>query len=231
MVLLHRLAKEKMPYLVTLLFGALGWGATHTVDRLLESPIIEYTTWAAPATQFRIFSLSIYNVSQKQAFNGLTLVFLLPKGSGKFLPNSARIVASPPAWEGEAAPDTRQQSIIFTLPTLHPDGQVRFEAGFEGDTLPAIRLSTAVGPVRLVPPSLETFLVKHELCVLIGMMLFWALCILVLLLRPDTSPSVPEGVPPPWLSQRSSPSPLASHPLVLQDRSWRFAWWMTPTLA
>jgi len=179
--LLGILQLEKMPYIVTLLFLSIGWGVTHTVDRALKSPIIELSTEIKGANPRRMVA-TVRNVSHDVSFKNLTFTFLLPEGH-KF--SEAFAHATPPAWEGNAAPRTAARSATFDLPALHPEGEIRLVVAFEGKTLPELRLQSAESAVRLVQPSFETFIVRHETTLIAGMMTLWIVAIVVVLFYSD----------------------------------------------
>ena len=177
--LLDVLGLEKLPYVATLLFTAIGWGATHTVDRVLKSPILEYSTTLSQGAGKSTISVRIRNISHDQIFKNLAFVFLLPPNSGKF--TEAKKIATAPAWEGDVEPAKADDSVEFELPFLHPNGEVELSAVYEGGQPPTVRLERADGAVRLVKPSVETFLVRHELCVVAAMITLWAATIVFLL--------------------------------------------------
>lgn len=191
---LYSLRVEKAPYLVTILFASLGWGTKHTVDRILASPTIEYTYEVRDTSQNKSVTVTLRNVSHDKIFKNLLFVLLLPPDApGEFL--SVKKTALSPAWEGDNPPHKTKHSGTFDLPALHPNWEVRLVATFSGDISPTLRLHSSETSVRLVQPSVETFLVKHELLFFTSMIIIWALVILVLLSYRKNTLDLPEPDP------------------------------------
>ena len=49
---------EKIPYIITILIAFTGWGMTHIVNRLLQSPIIEYNLQKSQFVTLKIFDIT-----------------------------------------------------------------------------------------------------------------------------------------------------------------------------
>jgi hypothetical protein len=186
---------EKLPYVVTLLFAAIGWGVTHTVDRVLKAPIIEYRTQVVPGpdAETSVFIAKLRNLSHDRVYGKIAVVFLLPASShGKF--TYARVDATPPAWEGRAQPKWEGRSVRFNLPALYPAGELALSAHYTGDSAPLLRLAEAENALRLTGPSLETFLVDHEITIIVCAISLWAVLLLFLVVRRSPRKTVS---PPP----------------------------------
>lgn len=177
---LDRLRLAKAPYVVTILFASIGWGVTHTVDRLLASPIIEFTTELKPTATNKTIVVTLHNISHDKIFKKLSFTLMLPEGTGTFV--SAKKVPVPPAWDGDIDASAEGHTANFLFPALHPGWEVRLIAKFSGDSSPTLYLQDSETAVRLVSPSWETFLVTYELQFIIGMIVTWAILVLVLLM-------------------------------------------------
>ena len=178
---------EKLPYVVTLLFAAIGWGVTHIVDRVLNSPIVEYRTEVVEGSDrtTRTFVARLRNMSRDRAYTNLTVEFLLPPSStGKF--TTGTVDAKPPAAFGSRPPKMAGGSAKFDIPALFPSWEIALIANYTGDEIPELRLEKANPAPRLVRPSLETFLVDHEVKIILGAIVLWAGLILFLVVtRPS----------------------------------------------
>lgn len=164
---------DRLPYIVTMLFAAMGWGVTHSVDRLLSSPVVQFETETKTAGNKTSFVVTLRNLSHDRLYKNLRLIFLLPsKDGGEFL--TAQTIAKPPAWDGDRPPTVTAKSVQFDLPALHPSSEVALRAEFIGAVVPIVRLERAEPTVRLVAPSFETFLLKHEFKIIVGALLVWA---------------------------------------------------------
>lgn len=180
---------ERLPYVVTLLFAAVGWGVTHTVDRVLKSPVVEYQTKVLAGAKQSSLVVTLRNLSHERVYEDVSITFLLRgKEAGQFI--SARKTAVPPAWEGDVEPMVTAQSVQFDRLTLHPAWEVMLTAQFNGPVSPVVHLVSAKPTVRLVPPSLETFLLNNEVKVILGALLLWAAILIWLVgARPADKPA------------------------------------------
>lgn len=171
---------ERLPYLVTLLFAAVGWGVTHTVDRVLKSPIVEYQTQVSTTPAGKVFHVRLRNLSQDRVYKNVRLVMLLPvTKQGVF--ESAGVDPKPPAWEGAAGPLVKDYSVQFHLPALYPSWEFELKAKFTGSEVPVLRMSEADPALRLAGPSLETFLFDHEITIIAVAIGVWAALLLLLI--------------------------------------------------
>jgi hypothetical protein len=173
-------AFEKAPYILTVLFALIGWGMKHSVDRLLGSPILAFTSEVTPAGAHQLITITLQNISHDKSFKDLKFVLIFPRTpSGKFV--EASKVATPPAWDGDQPAYLSEHSVEFDFPVLHPNWEVKLGAKFSGKVIPVFRVSKSETPLRVIPQSLETILVRHELQIILGMIAFWFLLILVII--------------------------------------------------
>ena len=78
----NALTAEKAPYIATLLFAAIGWTVTHTVDRWLNMPLIEYDVFH----KYNVFNLTLENITDDKVFENFFVVLRLhPEENVKFM--------------------------------------------------------------------------------------------------------------------------------------------------
>ncbi len=181
---------EKAPFLVTLIFGILAWGVTHIVDRVTAAPTIEYrealSPLRGPAAEVRKIEVRLHNLSSNDTYYNTTFILSRRTGSAtRFLTNledkqhTPDVVAEEPAWFGETSTtkrsiDPSDDHIDFIVPQIPPDGRIRIIAFFTGDGVPLFRAKLNAddkSTMRLVPPSIETFLVRNETLLILAAML------------------------------------------------------------
>lgn len=173
---------ERLPYVVTLLFAAIGWGVTHTVDRVLKSPIVEYRTQTRSVDAHQVYTVRLRNLSREAVYENVNFVFLLSSSrDGVFV--DADIVAVPPAWEGDKPPLRQKHSVQFPIPALYPAWEFELRARYTGSQVPVLRMEKSKTPFRLSPPSLETFLYDNEIPVIAASIGIWAALLLFLIGR------------------------------------------------
>lgn len=173
---------DKAPYIVTILFGSLGWGLTHATDRVLNSPMIEYAIEPGSEASERNIRVTLENISHTEAFRSLEFALLAPSGA-TFKDGSAITVPTQPAWEGEIAARAETRSAIFPVSQLHPGWRLELRAALIGPGTPRLVLRQS-GPsqaIRLVPASLETWIARNELVLTLVMVGLWMILIVVIL--------------------------------------------------
>lgn len=153
----------RLPLLVTIALTAVGWSVVHLVDRLLSAPIIEmYLSEPAASTM----TLRLTNLTHDTVFRDLDLLLTAPE-DGHI--RHFAIVPVQPASEGQEPATTAGRSAEFKFPELQPGGTFYVEAIFDGAMKPSIRILLPSGPIRVVSPSLETFILKNETWILGGL--------------------------------------------------------------
>ncbi len=171
---------EKVPTLVVIFLTAAGWVVTHIVDRVLNSPTVEYAIEQIDIKKDGGSSVAqeivhLENLSANMSFNGLEFA-LRPKrinddllfindASNGFI---SEIRPYAPVWPGDMTVTTEEKGVKYTIGSLPPRGKIDLIAYFHGTVAPEL-VSYSTGPVMvLLPPSIETFFARHEACVLIA---------------------------------------------------------------
>jgi hypothetical protein len=170
---------EKFPYLLTLLFVLLGWGLTHTVDRLLDSPLIEYTVKQEAKEGSVNIEYQITNITRDKLFKGLSFLVMLPDTPKARIVKASWAVLPPIRLDPSAKePDTNAMRAIYYVPQFHPNCSIRLQVLISGSVVPPLRFSSSDTAVMLIHSSLQTFLVRNEICILVILMATWSIAIL-----------------------------------------------------
>ena len=179
------LRTEKFPYLLTILFALIGWGLTHSVDRLINSPIIEYKlTKEFTENRKQLVSYEITNISRDRLFQNIEFKLLHKRGSkGKL--SQANSKTFPPMDLPEQVQFGAEYATI-TIPEFHPDWKFVLTVEMSEDFYPTLHFSSknpAAGnrPIRLLRSGFETYIIKHELQIIVGLIALWLLTIVIYL--------------------------------------------------
>ncbi len=179
--------QEKMPYLLTLLIALCGWGFTHIVDRLLQSPVVEYemaTTSAENGSQ--TLRCTITNISRDRLFQDIT--FKLLPHSPKYRFSKCKMTIFPPA-DLEENLECDADYITFAIPEFQPGWRLQVVAELSAKAAGSAELpeptlqftSTKTGntakPLRLIRRSWETLFVRYENTFVLLLILCWCLLI------------------------------------------------------
>ena len=178
---------DKLPYLLTVLFVLIGWGLTHTVDRLLKSPIIEYKIiYKDSQDKSQLLVYEIANISRDKVFRNLQFELLLTDTrKGKFKGDECTLLICPPM-NITKEPETGDDTFRFFLEEFHPNWKIGVSLKLSGDNNPTLHFSTIADdgkyrnqPVMLLQSSFETFLVKHEFGIIVILLIAWCFLILI----------------------------------------------------
>lgn len=178
------LTNKEFPYLLTILFVLVGWSFTHVVNRLLQSPTLEYKIRES-REKANSLSYEIENITRDKLFKDLTFLLLFD-GPAKEKLIKADLVVLPPArisGEVKLPPVVEAEYAKFFVPEFHPNWRmalkVELKVGLSEKEYPRLRFSTGDDkPIRLVPASFETFLVKHEFSIILILLVSWSLLII-----------------------------------------------------
>lgn len=195
--------EEKTPYLLTILFVALGWTISQVSTDLTKSPIIEYKQCRKTKTNETKHIFTITNISSEKAFSNLIFNLRPEPTSGAKCLGETRMIVPPPTElknpsqeEGACQPEcVNGKYANYILPQLQPGAIVQLVM----NTDKAADVNIYIwcnDPVRLVESSLQTLVVKNRFCVMIGLICIWAFLIslyLVLLHKKRRSNPKNEG--------------------------------------
>ena len=153
------LNKKEIPYLITILVAIVGWSITHVADRVLNAPVVEYSTKIDIATDPRTVRVTILNLSNKAFLN---LRFEL---QGKTV-KACNIPMSfePPAWASDLPPDEGTDGVSFVVSQLQPNWKVTMCGVYTDGKEPLFVLKDGGQgqPIELRQPDFATWILKHE---------------------------------------------------------------------
>lgn len=162
---------DKAPYVVSLIFGVLGWLVGHMVDRIVDAPTLEYRLEKADTGARRGLSVKLVNVTREKSFDKLQARIVIPDAKNY---ERATLESVEPAFEGTTAPQTSGDTTNFALPLMMPGTAITFGVFAASGGEPRLSIwSDGSQPIRLEEPSLETFFAKHEMGVFAGLFLVW----------------------------------------------------------
>jgi hypothetical protein len=181
---------DKAPYILTIVVAGLAWTLTHIVDRLLGTPLLSYQIQELQRDGKKSFYLTVKNITRDKTFRALRIV--ITAAADSTLSNPA-IIPVQPASEGDQPFTLEDRTLDFTFPEVQPGWQFEISAGFQGDKIPTLRMSLGGGQtLYAVTPSMETFLVEHDIELLFALVVFW-ICALTLVLLIQHFCSSPNG--------------------------------------
>jgi hypothetical protein len=183
------LYEEKVPYLLTILFVALGWTISQVSTDLEKSPIIEYKTCRKVGTKGTIYTYTITNISSQKLFKKLKFV-LRPKksvgvkclGEPEMNPQAPLELKDP-----EKDPNRRIRhevpkyignSAVYFVPQLQPGTSIQLV--MKTDKKAEIDITLWCDkPVRFLASSLQTLIVKKRFGFLMGTIVIWFILIFI----------------------------------------------------
>ena len=170
---------EKAPYIVTVFIAAMAWTVTHFVNRIVETPTIEYRIIK---TQLQgdtyDYTIRITNLSTMSTFRNPEFT-LVARGNAKleFTNENTTVRASPPANAANATAVVQTDAVSFTLPVLPPKAEFELVTRFKGTGDPIFMGRPPEGGTEsfmLLEVSLQTWLARYEFWVIGTGLLIWA---------------------------------------------------------
>jgi len=164
---------KEAPYLMTVLLGFCAWILTHTVDRIQQSPIIEYRITEYRTNGTVKVRCEIENLCSDKVFTGIKFSLGGPRVDGESY-SGGRAIVTAPTHRPEEFYDLGS-SVAGLFPHFHPSWRVVFEATKHGTFTPYLQFHTMassqdVQGVLLLRSGSKTFLVRHELKILATML-------------------------------------------------------------
>lgn len=164
---------ERLAYFITVIVAAIGWLVTYYVDRVTSSPTIEYAISETATVGLRSVTYRLTNVSRTHRFDDVAVDFLPRRHS----PISGfDIVPVEPTSEGQNDAEWGPDRAQFTIERLMPGGAIDLIVRVRGPNRPKMFIRSST-PIRLTPATFETFLVKNEMNVIGGLLVFWLLAL------------------------------------------------------
>ncbi|MGE0874114.1 MAG: hypothetical protein AB7O31_05515 [Burkholderiales bacterium] len=175
---------EKVPYMLALFVGALGWAVSHTSERLISSPTVEYSIAYDPVDpvkpdERKRVTVRIRNLSDKETFRNVTFVLRRQSESAmlKFIGGSSAIVPRAPAWIGESEAVEQEDAVQFSLALVPPGSTIELHADVSGIDEAVFQGKVKDGSFRLVKCSLATFVVRNEFWIIFVGLVVWLLAL------------------------------------------------------
>lgn len=166
--------QDRIGFLATIVVGALGWLLTHYVDRLTTAPTVEYSITSGKhgsgPQYWHVYRFR--NVNRTAGYGPLKLTFQAPSSPIR----AYWLRPAEPGSEGEEYPNVRADSAEFTIPKLLPNGAVKVMLRTAGRQRPVVSVESA-SDIRLTRSGFETWLVRHELSVMGGLIVIWSIAL------------------------------------------------------
>ena len=178
---------EKVPYIVTVFVAALAWTVTHFVDRVVETPAIEYKIENIHLKDnYYEFRVHITNLSNTITFRKPEFTISAGKNENiRFRTDESQtqVVATPPATAADTLSNVQGDAATFTLAVLPPKSQIELLIHYTGDGSPVFNgrpPKKGNESFMLIQSSFQTWLARNELLVIsIGLLAWLAIMIYV----------------------------------------------------
>lgn len=170
-------AGDKPPLFLVLFFGALAWATTRYADSLAEAPVVEYSVEQSDSK----ISVHLENLARAKTFDNVVFVLRTSGIPGGL--SSPVIVAHQPAWEGRTGPVVEGETATFDIEKFHPAWKFTLQAEVAEGLIPSLQLRGSSESMRLLQPSVETWMLRHQYQVLIIIFIVWAALTTGLLLK------------------------------------------------
>lgn len=163
---------DKVPYIVTILVGALAWSVTHVVDRLNNTPLLKYDMLIKQSGGSPSLIITLQNVTNNKVFKNLSIVASTSENGAI---KSIGIRPTEPAFEGDSpyTISTNRRTAQITLPVIQPGWLFEVTIKYTGANRPRLRIDTSNDIVMLTMPGIKTFLVAYEFEVILGFIVLW----------------------------------------------------------
>lgn len=177
--------EEKVPYLLTILFIALGWTVSQLSTDMTKSPIIEYKQDRRYATKH---TFTITNISSEKLFSDLTFKLRIPGDSQAKCMDSPKIYSTSPTelkspTNGIPEPKCVDDEYAeFILHHLQPGATVKLEMKTNKEVVDVDIYIWCKNPVRLIEASLQTWVAKNQFGVMGGLICLWTVLIIIYLI-------------------------------------------------
>ena len=154
---------ERTVLLITVLIGAIGWLFTHVVERVTDSPTVEYRLTTSQTADGGLLKIRLVNVTRSTSFQMVRFLILAPT-DGRIREVEVRPVE--PSFEGDIEPHVFGRSADLTIERFMPGARFYVLVAYSGNERPRLRASSADAPIRFQRRSLETVFARYELVIL-----------------------------------------------------------------
>ncbi|HEX8124485.1 MAG TPA: hypothetical protein VF548_02785 [Allosphingosinicella sp.] len=173
---------ERVSYFITAVAAVLGWLITHYVDRVTDTPTIEYTIDEKTTSSGLEVVYRVTNVNRTHAYGPIKVSFLAADASP--ISSKLKVRSVEPADEGSEPTITYPDSAQYTVAKMMPGSRVRLDLAVRGATRPHIYLSSTNPDeaIRFTRRSLDTWVATHETSIVLVLIFVWAAVLVGLVL-------------------------------------------------
>jgi hypothetical protein len=173
------------PYLLTLLVAASAWLIAHTVDRLRSAPIVEYQLREEADGDGTAVTCRFENLCVDRCFRDLEFTLTCPEGSCRFTNCQVKIfLPAKTRKQPSLRPNETGKQFSIVFEEFHPRWAFAVRARKIGNVPCQVqvasaqdeneRLPASIEVVELVPAGFCTFLMRHEIEILFGLLVLSA---------------------------------------------------------
>lgn len=185
------LGHKEFPFILTLLFGLLGYHINEITKSILSSPSIEYDFKVTESknindTAYKSYEYVITNITTDKSFNNLTINFESKNNSQKIF-NPATIAIEPSSLHFITPESLDKRLLVYEILTFQPGD--KYKLTFQSisqlkdvDSNPSLYL-TSTNTVRIIRTSFITWLVKNYIIVNTILLTTWIMLILLYLFK------------------------------------------------
>jgi hypothetical protein len=176
------LTLRDFPFLLTLLFGLVGYQVNNITESIQSSPSIEYCLCVTDNhvkgdTIYRDYECLITNITSNTSFKNLTINFQCNEKNSLRMFNP-QIYTVPPSSRYYEDPESLDKVfLVYKISTLQPADKYKllFKTSILSKDInsePSLYL-TANETVRIIERSILTWIVKNFLIVNVSLLIFW----------------------------------------------------------
>jgi hypothetical protein len=183
---------DKLPWFFSLILAVIGWTITHIVDRVNETPALEYKISNEISSNFNNVEIEITNITRSTAFQNIIIVlqdvgdirnycgYEAKKIDEEFCP---KITPVQPAEDGKEAPSVDERSVSFNIPRIMPGSVYRIKSPYVKTETPKIRISSNISTIKMTSRNIETVFAKNEIDILLILLSSWIIILSLILNR------------------------------------------------
>lgn len=173
--------------LLASVFAMISWFVTHIVDNVISTPTIEYSVTPKPMEskdgKYRV-ELRARNLSQEK-MSEFSMILLSPNNSDSFKfeeVNPPKVELVPPAYPGRKRVEVFPESARYQVEHLQPGNEVGFSISYmsKDGKAPDFHL-VSENPIRAIKKGMRTFIIQHELAILLSVVTLWSVIVCVLI--------------------------------------------------
>jgi hypothetical protein len=193
------LQAKEIPYALTLILSALGWCFVHVIDEVQSAPTLAYCkSTGLEKNGSRRTTFKVTNISHKQLFRHVSFYIAAEDSQvdwKEFV--KCRMDPEPPAKvvvDDNQHPKIESNITRFYVGQFQPATSWNFSILFPADKVQPVVLTadfstpeTGQGSVepmalRLIPAGVESFLVSHQISVLVAAIVVWIVLVVAYLI-------------------------------------------------